>query len=53
MDHPGVGILLDPNHDVGFKLVHTALMIGSLVVAGIAAWGLRRTWPVAPPSRVG
>lgn len=49
----GVGILLDPNHDVGFKLVHTVLMIGSLVVAGIAAWGLRRTWPVAPPSRVG
>jgi len=49
----GVGILVDPNHDTGFKVVHTVLMVGSLVVAGTAAWGLRRTWPVAPPTRVG
>jgi hypothetical protein len=49
----GVGILVDPNHDVGFKAVHTVLMVGSLVVAGTAAWGLRRSWPVAPPARVG
>lgn len=48
----GIGILVDPNHGAGFKAVHTFLMVGSLVVAGTAAWGLRRTWPVAPPSRV-
>jgi hypothetical protein len=49
----GIGILLDPNHDAGFKAIHTVLMAGSLVVAGAAAWGLRRSWPVAPPARVG
>lgn len=45
----GVGIGLDPNHEVGFKAVHTFLAVGSLVVAGTAAWGLRRSWPVARP----
>lgn len=49
----GIGILLDPNHDAGFKAIHTVLMVGSLVVAGTAWWGLRRSWPVAPPVRVG
>ncbi len=49
----GIGILLDPNHDAGFKAIHTFLMVGSLVVAGTALWGLRRSWPVAPPARVG
>lgn len=49
----GIGIIIDPNHDVGFKVVHTVLMVGSLVAAATAAWGLRRTWPVASPSRVG
>lgn len=47
----GIGILVDPHHDAGFKAVHTFLMVGSLVVAGFGAWGLRRSWPVAPPSR--
>ncbi|QGG94749.1 hypothetical protein [Actinomarinicola tropica] len=47
----GIGILVDPHHDAGFKVVHTVLMLGSLVVAGFGAWGLRRSWPVAPPSR--
>lgn len=49
----GVGILLDPNHDAEFKLIHTVLMVGSLVVAGTAAWGLRRRWSVSSPSKVG
>ena len=49
----GIGILVDPNHDTSFKAVHTFLMVGSLVVAGTAGWGLRRSWSVAPPSRVG
>jgi hypothetical protein len=49
----GIGILIDPNHDLGFKVVHTFLMAGSLVVAGTAGWGLRRSWPVAPPTRIG
>lgn len=49
----GVSILVDPQYDTGFKAVHTFLMVGSLVVAGVAGWGLRRSWPVAPPSRVG
>ena len=47
----GVGIAIDPNHDVGFKVVHSALATGSLLVAGFGLWGLRRSWPVAPPSR--
>lgn len=47
----GVGILLDPNHDAGFKAVHTVLMVGSLVVAGAALWGLRRSWPVVEAGR--
>lgn len=47
----GVGIAIDPNHDLGFKAVHSFLAAGSLVVAGFGAWGLRRSWPVAPPSR--
>ncbi|MGY6499279.1 MAG: hypothetical protein ACXIVQ_00060 [Acidimicrobiales bacterium] len=49
----GVGILLDPNHDAGFKAIHTVLMVGSLVVAGVALWGARRSWSVASPSRAG
>jgi len=44
----GIGILLDPNHDVGFKVVHTVLMVGSLAVGAVALWGASRTWPVAP-----
>lgn len=47
----GIGILLDPNHDAGFKVVHTFLMTGSLVVAGFGAWGLRRSWRVAATTR--
>lgn len=47
----GVGILADPNHDTGFKVVHTVLMVGSLIVAATAVWGLRRSWSVASPSR--
>jgi hypothetical protein len=47
----GVGIAVDPNHDLGFKAVHTVLATGSLVVAGFGTWGLRRSWAVAPPSR--
>lgn len=47
----GVGILLDADHDAAFKAIHTVLMVGSLVVAGVAAWGVRRSWPVASPSR--
>ena len=49
----GVGIAVDPNHDLGFKVVHTVLMTGSLVVAAFGAWGLRRSWPVASASRAG
>lgn len=47
----GVGIIVDPNHDVGFKVVHTFLMTGSLVVAAFGAWGLRRSWGVAATTR--
>jgi hypothetical protein len=47
----GIGIVVDPNHAVGFKVVHTFLMTGSLVVAGFGAWGLRRSWPVASTTR--
>ncbi len=47
----GIGIAVDPNHGVGFKVVHSVLAAGSLVVAGFGVWGLRRGWPVAPPSR--
>lgn len=47
----GIGILVDPNHDAGFKAIHTTLMVGSLVVAGTALWGVRRSWSVASPSR--
>ena len=35
----GVGILLDPNHEVGFKVVHTVLMIVSI---GLAMWAWKR-----------
>ncbi len=34
----GVGILLD-DHDTGFKIVHTALMVASI---GVAMWAWRR-----------
>jgi hypothetical protein len=47
----GFVILLDPNYGVGFKVVHTFLMIGSLVVAGFGMWGLRRSWRVAATTR--
>lgn len=36
----GVGILLDVDHDIGFKVVHTVLMIGSIALA-VWAWGRR------------
>jgi hypothetical protein len=36
----GVGILLDGNHDAGFKLVHTVLMVGSIALA-MWAWTRR------------
>ena len=36
----GVGILLDVDHDIGFKVVHTILMIGSITLA-VWAWGRR------------
>jgi len=35
----GVGILLDGNHAVGFKVVHTVLMIVSI---GLAMWAWTR-----------
>lgn len=47
----GVGIIIDPHHEVGFKVVHTFLMTGSLVVAAFGVWGLRRSWPVAATTR--
>jgi len=47
----GFVILLDPNYGVGFKVVHTFLMTGSLVVAGFGIWGLRRSWRVAATTR--
>lgn len=36
----GVGILLDVDHDIVFKVVHTVLMIGSIALA-VWAWGRR------------
>jgi hypothetical protein len=36
----GVGILLDGNHDAGFKVVHTVLMIVSIALA-MWAWTRR------------
>lgn len=47
----GIGIVLDPHHDLGFKAIHTVLMAGALVVAGFGVWGLRRSWPVAATTR--
>jgi hypothetical protein len=47
----GIGIIADPDHEVGFKLVHTFLMTGSLVVAGFGVWGLQRSWRVAATTR--
>ncbi len=35
----GIGILLDGNHDTGFKVVHTVLMIVSI---GLAMWAWTR-----------
>jgi peptidoglycan/LPS O-acetylase OafA/YrhL len=35
----GVGILLDDNHEAGFKVVHTILMIVSI---GLAMWAWSR-----------
>ncbi|MEQ8840068.1 MAG: hypothetical protein RIB98_03735 [Acidimicrobiales bacterium] len=35
----GVGILLDGNHEIGFKVVHTVLMIVSI---GLAMWAWAR-----------
>jgi len=35
----GIGILLDPNHAAGFKVVHTILMIVSI---GLAMWAWAR-----------
>lgn len=39
----GVGILLDSNHDAGFKFVHTVLMLVSFAFAAWAARHLRAT----------
>ncbi|MFA5566217.1 MAG: hypothetical protein WC184_09825 [Acidimicrobiia bacterium] len=47
----GFGIMLDSNHTTSFKMIHTFLMVGSLIVAGTAGWGLRRSWPVVNSSR--
>lgn len=47
----GIGIVLDPNHGIGFKVVHTVLMLGALVVAAVGVWGLRRSWRVAATTR--
>ena len=38
----GIGILLDSNHDAGFKAIHTALMLTSLAIAGWALVWHRR-----------
>lgn len=35
----GLGILIDGDHDVGFKIIHTVLMIVSI---GLAMWAWRR-----------
>ncbi len=35
----GLDILLDPDHDIGFKIVHTILMIVSI---GLAMWAWAR-----------
>ncbi len=38
----GIGILLDSNHDAGFKAIHTVLMVTSLAIAGWAfSWHRR------------
>lgn len=47
----GVGIMFDSSHTLSFKMIHTFLMVGSLIVAGTAGWGLRRSWPVVNSSR--
>ncbi|MCP5025101.1 MAG: hypothetical protein GY929_02345 [Actinomycetia bacterium] len=45
----GIGILLDSNHDAGFKAVHTVLMVVSIVVA-LGAWrAVRRPATSAAP----
>ena len=36
----GIGILLDPAHAIGFKIVHTVLMVGSIALA-MWAWARR------------
>ena len=36
----GVGILLDGNHETGFKVVHTVLMVVSIALA-MWAWARR------------
>lgn len=38
----GTGIMLDSNHDAGFKLIHAALMAMSLGVVLVAAHGVRK-----------
>lgn len=38
----GTGILLDSNHDAGFKAIHTVLMAVSLALVIVAATGVRR-----------
>ncbi|MDG2111531.1 MAG: hypothetical protein P8N02_02835 [Actinomycetota bacterium] len=48
----GTGIMLDSNHDAGFKAIHAALMAMSLGLVLVAAHGVRkvanRHLPVAP-----
>lgn len=43
----GGGILLDPNHDTGFKAIHTALMIATFAVVALAWYPSRSRRPVA------
>lgn len=40
----GIGILLDSNHDAGFKTVHTVLMLVSIALAA-GAWRVVRREP--------
>lgn len=43
----GIGILLDPNHDAGFKAIHTALMLATFAVVAFAWYPARSRKPVA------
>lgn len=43
----GIGILADPNHDAGFKAIHTALMLATFAVVALAWYPARSRRPVA------